>query len=262
MKISILQMKIQLGCTTANIDRMEKLFSQAMEQRPDVILLSELWSTGFYPRPIASYADPDGSSSRELLSKLAAKYQVNIVGGSVANSIGEHVFNTCYVFNRNGQLISTYHKTHLFSPSGEDEDFTAGDLLHVYELDGIRCATAICYDLRFPELIRRLALENISVLFLPAAWPIERLMHWQTLLRARAIENQIFLAAANGSGLLDNGFHLAGHSAIIDPWGEILTQADEEETILHANLKIAIRTQIRSFIDIFADRRPELYSLK
>ena len=128
-----------------------------------------------------------------------------------------------------------------------------------YTIDGIKCATLLCYDIRFPELVRRLALENISVLFLPAAWPIERLMHWQTLTRARAIENQIFVAAANGSGTFEETFQLAGNSCIIDPWGELLARAGEEETILHANLKTAIRSQIRESMDIFADRRPELY---
>ena len=262
MKISILQMKLELGNISANLDTLTRMLPQAMLRRPDVILLPELWNTGFYPKPITDYADPDGTSIRSTLSALAAKYQVNLVGGSIANRIGEHVFNTSYVLDRTGQLLSTYHKTHLFSPSGENKDFTAGDALHTYFIDGVKCATVICYDLRFPELIRQLALEDIAILFVPAAWPIERLMHWQTLTRARAIENQIFVAAANGTGLLSNSFHLGGHSRIIDPWGEILAESAEDETILHANMKIAIRSQIRSFMDVFADRRLDLYKQK
>jgi len=252
-------MHIQLGDFPANLDTLKRMLTQAMEYRPDVVLLPELWNTGFYPQPIKEYADPDGSIIRNTLSELAAKHQVNLIGGSIANRIGEHVFNTSYVLDRTGQLLSTYHKSHLFSPCGEARDFSAGDMIHTYYLDSVKCATVICYDLRFPELIRCLALDDIAVLFLPAAWPIERLMHWQTLTRARAIENQIFLVAANGAGLLSNGFHLGGHSCIIDPWGEILSKAGEAETILHANLKIAIRDQIRSSINVFADRRPKLY---
>lgn len=259
MKLSILQMNIQFGNFEANLETMERLLAEAMQQRPDAVLLPELWDVGFYPRPIARYADPDGTLVRKILSGLAAKYQINIIGGSIANRIGQHVFNTSYVFDRSGHLTSTYHKTHLFTPHGEKKDFTAGDTVMTYTIDGIKCATLLCYDIRFPELVRRLALENISVLFLPAAWPIERLMHWQTLTRARAIENQIFVAAANGSGTFEETFQLAGNSCIIDPWGELLARAGEEETILHANLKTAIRSQIRESMDIFADRRPELY---
>ena len=259
MKLSILQMNIQFGNFEANLDTMERLLAEAMQQRPDAVLLPELWDVGFYPRPIARYADPDGTLVRKILSGLAAKYQINIIGGSIANRIGQHVFNTSYVFDRTGHLVSTYHKTHLFSPQGEQLDFTPGDAIMTYTIDGIRCATLICYDIRFPELVRQLALQDISLLFLPAAWPIERLMHWQTLTRARAIENQIFLAAANGAGVLNDSFQFGGHSCIIDPWGEILAHADEHESILHANLKLAIRSQIRESMNIFADRRPELY---
>jgi len=260
MKVSVLQMQIILGDFSANTATLYSMFEDAMSKRPDVVLLPELWNVGFYPKPVINYADPDGIETRKLLGSLARKYQVNIVGGSIANRIGEHVYNTNYIFDRTGSLISTYHKTHLFSPSGEKEDFTPGDTTHTYTLDGVKCASVICYDLRFPELVRKLALDDIAILFVPAAWPIERLMHWQTLARARAIENQLFIVAANGSGILDNTFHLGGHSVILDPWGEILSSANADKTILHANLKLAIRSQIRSSINVFGDRRPELYT--
>ena len=184
-----------------------------------------------------------------------------VIGGSVAARINDNVLNTSYVFNRSGQLVASYEKTHLFAPAGEKYDFTPGDKLVTYTIDGIKCATLICYDIRFPEAARTLALQDIAVLFVPAAWPAARIMHWNTLLRARAIENEIFIAAANGTGELDDAMHLGGHSQIIDPWGEILATSEEGEAILQANLKIAIRSQIRESIDVFTDRRPELYQL-
>ena len=161
------------------------------------------------------------------------------------------IYNTSYVFNRSGNLVTTYDKVHLFSPSGEAKDFTAGNKAVTFMLDGIKCGLAICYDLRFPEFIRKLALEEISVLFIPAAWPIERILHWDTLVRARAIENQMFV-----------DFHLGGSSAIIDPWGEILAQASTnklEGEAIQANLRIAIQYKIHETIDVFKDRRPEVY---
>lgn len=259
MKISILQTKPKLGDFFANRDNIRRMVDNAMETRPDAILLPELWDVGCYPQPIEEYADPNGDKIRQFLSNLAAKYQINLIGGSAAILVNDRVLNTSYTFDRTGRLIASYEKLHLFAPSGEKFYFAAGDKLVTYKIDGIKCATVICYDLRFPELIRKLALDDIAVLFVPAAWPQERLSHWQTLLRARAIENEIFVAAANGCGLIDESMHLAGHSAIIDPWGEILAHAEEDETIIRANCKIAIRSQIKDTIDVFADRRPELY---
>ena len=259
MKISVLQMNICLGDLPANIETLRRLMEDAMQELPDVVLLPELWNIGFYPQPVAKHARGSEKESCRVLEELAKQYHVNIVGGTIATTSAKGIYNTCYVFNREGELIASYDKTHLFSPMEEDEDFCPGDRLVVFSLDSFRCAVAICYDIRFPELIRRLALEDIDVLFLAAAWPMERLIHWQTLIRARAIENQIFLVAANGAGTFPGGMHLAGHSAIIDPWGEILAEAPEGEAVLHANLKPAIRQQIRESINVFADRRPELY---
>ena len=262
MKTSILQMPIQLGDFRTNLETLHHMLASAMEQRPDVVLLPELWDIGYYPHPISEHADPNGERIRKALAELAAKYQVNIVGGSTATRSNDNIFNTNYVFNRNGQLVSSYEKTHLFAPGGEKYDFTPGDRLTTYTIDGIKCATLICYDIRFPEAARCLALEDIAVLFVPAAWPASRIMHWNTLLRARAIENEFFIVAANGTGELDDGMHLGGHSQIIDPWGEILASTEEGEATLQANLKIAIRGQIHESINVFADRRPEVYHIK
>ena len=186
MKTAILQMPIQLGDFRANLDTLQHMLASAMEQRPDVVLLPELWDVGYYPHPISEHADPNGERICKVLAELAAKYQVNIVGGSAAIRINDNVFNTCYVFNRSGQLAASYDKTHLFAPGGEKFDFTPGDRLVTYTLDGIKCATLICYDIRFPEAARSLALQDIAVLFVPAAWPASRIMHWNTLLRASA----------------------------------------------------------------------------
>ena len=259
MKAAILQMQVVLGEPQKNIDNLYRMAAKAMATRPDVLLLPELWRQGFYPRPVLSYADADGHETRAALADIAQKYQVNVVGGTVANAIGDKVFNTSYIFDRLGHLVATYHKTHLFSPSGEADDFTAGDSLVTFTLDGIKCGILVCYDVRFPEAARQLALDGISVLFVPSAWPLKRLIHWQTLIRARAIENQLFVLACNAAGTDSSDQKLAGHSAIIDPWGEILSEADEDETILQGNLRLAVQAQIKDTMNIFGDRRPTLY---
>lgn len=264
MKVSILQLPIETGDIEHNLDTMAAMLDKAISnpQRPDVILLPELWNTGYYPQPIADYADGQDNWKNHM-SRLAAEYRVNIVAGSIPVTRNKHIYNTCYVFDRAGENIATYEKTHLFSPAGENLDFSPGKSLTVFQLDNIKCSIIICYDLRFPEVARQLALQNISILFVAAAWPIERIQHWDTLLRARAIENQFFVAAANGiSQQLGDAMHLGGGSAIYDPWGSLLAQGSTEYLqgeILSANLQPGMIHQIRQDINVFHDRRPELY---
>ena len=266
MKISILQLPIEEGNIEHNLDAMAAMLDKAMssDQRPDAVLLPELWNTGFYPKPISEYADSQDIWKKHM-SRLASEYTVNIIAGSIAVERKKKIYNTCYVFDRTGENIAVYEKTHLFSPGGENADFTPGSRLTTFSIDGIKCGIIICYDLRFPELVRQLALQDISILFVAAAWPVERIQHWDTLLRARAIENQFFVAAANGiSSHLGEAMHLGGGSAIYDPWGSLLAQGSTdnlEGEILHANLQPGMISQIRSDINIFRDRRPELYGL-
>lgn len=259
MKISILQMPVAFARPDDNIKTLRRMVAEAMRAEPDVLVLPELWRLGFYPQPIAVHADLDGQQSRTVLAELARTNGVNIVGGTVANRREGKVYNTCYVFDRTGTEVASYDKAHLFSPSGESKDFAAGREMVTFRLDGVLCGVAICYDVRFPEFIRKLALEDIAVLFLPAAWPASRLSHWQTLTRARAIENQFYVIAANEAGTDEQGNHLAGHSAILDPWGEAIAEADEGEAILTARLRPGLRQHIRETLNVFADRRPELY---
>ena len=168
MKISILQMPVAFARPDDNIKTLRRMVAEAMRAEPDVLVLPELWRLGFYPQPIAVHADLDGQQSRAVLAELARKNGVNIVGGTVANRREGKVYNTCYIFDRTGTEVASYDKAHLFTPSGERKDFAAGDNAVTFRLDGVLCAVAVCYDMRFPEFIRKLALEDISVLFLPA----------------------------------------------------------------------------------------------
>ena len=266
MKVSILQMPIDKGNIEHNLDAMSAMLEKTMNSsnRPDAVLLPELWNTGFYPSPIREFADSQDNWKNHM-GRLASEYTVNIIAGSLAVERNSHIYNTCYVFDRTGTNIASYDKIHLFTPSKEHKDFTPGNQITTFMLDGIKCGVIICYDLRFPELSRQLALNGVSILFVVAAWPVERLQHWDTLLRARAIENQFFVAAANGiSPRKGESLHLGGGSAIYDPWGSLLAQGSTDNLkgeILQANLQPGVIAQIRSQINIFQDRRPDVYTL-
>jgi len=260
MKISCIQMNMRLGDPAYNICHAEELVRRAAEQeQPDVIVLPEMWNVGFFPREhLDKLADEDAAATRAQFSRLAKEYQINIVAGSVANKREECIFNTLLVFDRTGECIASYDKTHLFTPMGEQEYFTPGDHLCRFVLDGVSCAAVICYDIRFPELIRSLALQGRDLLFVVAQWPDKRLFHLETLVAARAIENQMFLALCNSCGRAGQTQY-AGHSAILDPWGTALCRAGEQEETVSACCDFSVLQEIRSSINVFSDRRAELY---
>lgn len=259
MKVTVVQMDMKLADPAYNFDHAEELVRKAAEEKPDVILLPETWNTGFFPKEnLASYCDHDGAEIKRRIGALAKEYGINIVAGSVANQKYDGIYNTAFVFDRQGNCIAQYDKTHLFTPSGEHEYFKLGDHLCTFELDGRKCGLIICYDVRFLELIRTLSLSGIEVLFLPAQWPAIRRYHWDTLVTARAIENQMFVAACNSCAA---DTKCGGSSRILDPWGQVIAEADDKETIFSGELDFSVIEQIRSSINVYRDRRPELYKV-
>ena len=262
MKISCIQMNMILGEADDNFAHAEELVREAVSAaHPDVVVLPETWNTGFFPKDPAPCADRDGERTKAVFSALAKELNVNIVCGSVTNRRAEGFFNTAYVFDRRGEVAAEYDKTHLFTPSGEHEAFQCGWHTCRFELDGKKCGLIICYDIRFPELTRTMTLEGVYLLFVVAQWPEKRTMHLETLARARAIENQMFLALCNSVGTAGET-RCGGHSAIIDPWGEYLATAGDGEEIITGEADFSVIEGIRSSINEFRDRRPELYQIR
>lgn len=259
MKVTCLQMDMKLGCPDENFAKAEQMIRQAMSEQPDVLVLPETWNTGFFPKEeLAALSDRDGQRVKAEIGALAKEYRVNIVAGSVSNLREEKVYNTAMVFDRTGQCIASYDKTHLFTPMGEDDYFTPGDHLCRFQLDGVQCGIIICYDVRFPELTRSLTVPGLDVLFVVSQWPKVRTFHLRTLTTARAIENQMFVVCCNSCGTAGETVY-GGNSAIIDPWGELLAAAGEQEQKLTAQCALETLTQIRNTIPVFRDRRPALY---
>ena len=257
--ISCIQMNVRTGLADRNFKHAEALIRRAARKRPDVILLPELWNIGFDPRRVdPALADEDGARTKAVISSLAKELCVNIVAGSVAIRRDGSVYNTCYVFDRAGACVAEYDKTHLFSPMGETAAYTAGNALVRFTLDGAACAILICYDIRFPELARSLALPGLDVLFVPAEWPESRKGQLETLLRARAIENQSYAALCNGYGRAGN-IRYGGRSMIVSPRGETLAKAGGGERIIRARLDLDDLPRLRAELPVWADRRPELY---
>ncbi|SNT27229.1 Predicted amidohydrolase [Anaerovirgula multivorans] len=262
MKVSAIQMNMEFANPDKNYKRAEELIRVAAKDKPDTIVLPETWNTGFFPvEKTMELADEDGKRTIKLFSTLSKELDLNIIGGSIVNKKGGSLYNTSYIFNRKGECIAEYDKTHLFSYMHEDDHFNKGIKTTTFDLDGIKCGVVICYDIRFVELVRILALQGISILFVVAQWPVPRINHWEILNQARAIENQIFVVNVNSSGIAEETVY-GGHSSIISPWGDVLVKASSEEEIITAKLDIEIVKEIRNTINVYNDRRPELYIIK
>lgn len=262
MNISCIQMDMLLGDRAENFARAEALIEAAMAEQPDVIVLPELWDVGFFPREdLPSLCDGEGSAAQAFCSRLAKKHRVNLVAGSVATLREGKVYNTAMVFDRQGVCLASYDKSHLFSPMGEDKFFTAGQSLCTFLLDGVKCGIILCYDLRFPELARSLALMGAELLFVPAQWPKVRVEQFGLLLAARAVENQLFCVGCNSCGNAYDTVY-GGASGIFDPTGKAIARAGEERNkILTAACDLQMLESVRKSIPVFHDRRPEIYKI-
>lgn len=260
LNVCLLQIDVLIGQPDENYRKVSDQLHAAVSKsvKPDMILLPEMWNTGYALDRIQQLADHQGERTKKLISDFCREHEVNVIAGSIAELNDGEVRNTIYVFDRTGAVVADYSKIHLFRLMAEEKHLVAGDHIGQFELEGVRAGMMICYDIRFPELARKLALGGAKVLFVPAEWPNPRLHHWRTLLMARAIENQMYIIACNRVGTSE-GTEFFGHSLIIDPWGEIIAEADEEEAIVTAELDLDLVDQVRQRIPVFEDRRPQFY---
>lgn len=251
-------MDIAFGKPELNFQKAEELIEKSLLEKPDIIVLPELWTTGYDLTHLNNIADIGAVKTIDFLKTAAKKHGIHIVGGSVANQSGAGVKNTLFIFNKAGELVHQYDKLHLFKLMNEHLYLEAGTEKGLFQLDDHPFAGVICYDIRFPEWIRAHTASGAEALFVVAEWPEPRLSHWRALLIARAIENQCFVIACNRAG--DDPYnHFAGHSMIINPWGELIAEAGESEQILYGEIDLESVKKIRKQIPIFEDRRTEFY---
>jgi predicted amidohydrolase len=255
LTVAAVQFNIRLGDVDYNLATALAGLRQVAAQGAKLAVLPEMWSSGYDYRQLPALA----TRTPEILTRLQALSSELglIIVGSLAESDGDKVCNTAWVIDQ-GAIVGKYRKLHLFSTMGEDRFLHAGEHYLVVDSSVGRLGIAICYDLRFPELFRRMALDGAEIICLPAEWPKPRQEHWRTLLRARAIENQVFVVATNCCGV-QGKLDFFGMSLLLSARGEVLAEAGEVDKCIVADLDFAEMEEYRQQIPCFRDRRPEIY---
>lgn len=258
--VSLGQMRIKLARVEDNLATAEEMISLAAARGSDLIVLPELWSTGYDLANATDYAAELGSGMFEQVADSARANNIAVFG-SILERRGDQVMNCAAYYDAAGALCGVYRKIHLFRLFDEHKWLGEGLAPSAMRLPWGRAGLSICYDLRFPELFRRYAVaDDAKLMLICAEWPRVRVQHWRALLIARAIENQCFVVATNSCGET-GGAVFGGHSMIVDPWGNIVVEAAADETVRSAEIDLGEVDRVRQQIPVFKDRRPDAYHL-
>ncbi len=252
MRFAVVQHDIVWEDRTANFARLTPLVARAAGAGAEFVLLSETFSTGFTMTP--GMGEPEGGPSAQFLQERAAEHGVWVAGScpEVAPD-GDLPYNSFVLAGPDG-TVHRYRKLHPFTHGGEHERFRAGEKPVTVEVGGLRVTPFVCYDLRFADVFWSAALDT-DVYLVTANWPAARRLHWQTLLQARAIENQAYVVGCNRVGTAGDGTEHTGDSRIVSPMGELLATAAGVETVLVADVDAGEVTATRERLQFLADRR-------
>jgi len=263
---------IQLNSTAdkgRNLQRAEALVAEAAGMGAELIVLPEKWNLLGDAETLAAGAEPlSASPTLEAAAGWARSHSADLVAGSITerSESADACFNLSCLIDRHGEIVAAYRKLHMFDVEVEGVSYResdserAGEEIVSGDVAGVKVGLTICYDLRFPELYRILAVGGARVLTVPSAFtaPTGR-AHWHVLLRARAIENQAFVLAADQVGSAPPHYESYGHSLIADPWGEVLAEVEEGEGVAVADLDFARQDEVRAKLPSLANRRPAAY---
>lgn len=260
MKIFLVQLEATVGAVGDNLARMERQVEKASAAGADLVVFPEMSDTGYAMDAILREASPWNDGPFTRLAEAARRNRVAVVAG-ISERAADGVYNSVAVLDASGTLVAKHRKTHLMrlGPVCEAAHLRAGASLVTFELGGFRFGIVVCYEIRFPEIARALALAGVECLLVPAAFPAARRAHWRTLTEARAIENQAYVLAVNRVGN-DAGLVHGGASRAIDPWGVVLAEAPEAtETTLAVELDRSQLERVRGGLRVFEDRREAVY---
>jgi len=260
VKVVCVQLDIAWENKAANFERVRRLLVESAPEKGSVVLLPEMFATGFSMN-VEAVAEPYGGQTEQFLSSAAKEFGVCLVAGAAMRGRDGRARNKALVFSPAGELLAFYAKMRPFTPAGEPDHYVAGARPVAFRWSDCTISPFICYDVRFPEIFRQAAAAHGPELFVVIAnFPEKRIQHWVLLLQARAIENQAYVAGVNRVGS-DPFYAYGGRSLIIDPHGDILADAGRREGCIRADLDLAGLRKYRQGLPFLADMKGDSYGL-
>ncbi len=256
MKISLAQTDIVWEDKKANEKTAEKMISQAAAEGSELIIFPEMSLTGFSMNLDLISEHENDSETIRFFSEQARRNKIFISFGISIKSDDGNFYNQAITVDKNGKVVSVYSKIHPYS-HGAEKFYTGGDSISWFDLNGVTTSPFICYDVRFPEIFQ-IASAKSKLIIVLASWPDVRIEYFDILLKARAIENQSFIAAVNRTGH-EMKYGYTGHSQIINPRGRLITEIREDEALITADIDIKEADEFRQEYDVKRDRHPNIY---
>ena len=270
IKIAAIQMST-VADKMENVRTVKTYLEKIKDENPDFVILPEMFCCPYQTENFPIYAEEEGGPIWQQLSAYAKQYGVYLIGGSMPEKDAEgNVYNTCYVFDREGKQIGKHRKVHLFDIDvkggqtfKESDTLTAGDSDTVFDTEFGKMGVMLCFDIRFPELSRMMVNDGARIVFVPAAFNMTTgPAHWELSFRTRALDNQIYMVGCAPARDVSAGYISWGHSIVTDPWGRVTGMLDENEGILLAELDMDYEEQVREELPLLKSRRKDMYKLE
>lgn len=269
IKLALCQMNV-IDDKKANLEKASSMIADGIGNNADFIILPEMFNCPYSNDKFIEYAEEEKDSyTLNKISKLAEANNVYILAGSIPEREDDKIFNTSYLFDKKGQIIAKHRKMHLFDIDVKDkitfkesDVLTAGDEFTIADTEFGKIGIGICYDVRFVELARIMVENGAMILIYPGAFNMTTgPAHWELLFRARALDNQVFCIGVAPALNTDASYHSYGHSIVTNPWGEVISQADENENLIICEIDLSEIKKIREEIPLLKNKRNDLYEV-
>ncbi|MCR4434309.1 MAG: carbon-nitrogen hydrolase family protein [Clostridiales bacterium] len=268
--IAICQMNV-INSKSENLKKAVAMIEASGKSKADIVVLPEMFNCPYDNKKFSEYAEhAHHSETIDKISETARKLKMYVIAGSIPEIERNRIYNSCFVFNRKGEVIGRHRKLHLFDIDikgeikfTESEILTAGEEITVIDTEFCKIGIAICYDIRFPELFRLMALKGAKLMVVPGAFNMTTgPAHWETLIRARAIDNQVYIAAASPARDENSSYRAYGNSMVADPWGTVTARADAGECIIFSDIDLLQVEKVRRELPLLKHRRVDIYLLE
>lgn len=267
IRLAILQLRTETDYNET-MEKAHRMLAEAAAQGAEIAVLPEMFACPYSRQYFKTFAARGHEETVAALSAWAKEFGLILVGGSVPEREGERLYNTAFVFDEQGRQLARHRKVHLFDVDlpgmrfKESNTFTPGEAVTTFET---RCGTmglAVCFDLRFPELFRAMAVRGAKVIFLPAQFNLTTgPAHWELSLRSRAVDNELFVIGASAARYEGFSYECWGHSTVVDPLGTVIASCDEREQILYSTLDLQRIDEVRQQLPTFLHLRRDVYEV-